>query len=489
MVSLIRVRLLVTAAITSLLVAVSPAAAEELADAAERGAWDRVSSLGQTADVNASQPDGTTALHWAAQAERPDVIASLLAAGADASVANGYGVTPLELACAAGDAESARLLLSRGADATVVRETGRTMPMTAARSGAVDVLTLLLSHSAHVDATERSGQTALMWAAAAGHADAVQTLLDAGAIVDRRTGGENGKGFTALMFAAREGRQDVCERLLDAGADIHQTIDPKRTGERNPRPQMSPLLFAVESGHFELALALVARGADPDDQRSGYAPLHALTWVRRANKGDNPEGDPEPRGSGAVSSLEFARRLVAAGATVDLPLENGRGGKAVLNVKGATPLLLASHTADLPYMETLLQLGADPDARNVDRTSTLAAAAGVGVVSLVDEDPGTEPEVIAAIRRLAALGVSLDEVDANGETAMHGAAYRNYPEAVRVLDELGATPAIWNQKNKHGWTPREIAAGKRPGSFKPSPPTIVALDEVLARTEAPLASE
>ena len=52
---------------------------------------------------------------------------------------------------------------------------------------------------------------------------------------------------------------------------------------------MSPLLLAVESGHFELALQLVEHGADPNDQRSGYTPLHAVSWVRKANLGEVAE--------------------------------------------------------------------------------------------------------------------------------------------------------------------------------------------------------
>ncbi|MDE0387342.1 MAG: ankyrin repeat domain-containing protein [Rhodospirillales bacterium] len=36
---------------------------------------------------------------------------------------------------------------------------------------------------------------------------------------------------------------------------------------------MSPLLLAVRNGHFELAVELIKAGADPNDQRTGFAPL------------------------------------------------------------------------------------------------------------------------------------------------------------------------------------------------------------------------
>ena len=103
------------------------------------------------------------------------------------------------------------------------------------------------------------------------------------------------------------------------------------------------------------------------------------------------------------------------------------------------------------------------------------ATSGVGVIA-VGEEPGTEPEVLGSIKYLVGLGLDVNAVDKNGETAMHGAAYHNYPKAVALLAELGADSKIWNRKDKWGATPSMIASGKRPGSFKPSPETIKALE-------------
>ena len=72
------------------------------------------------------------------------------------------------------------------------------------------------------------------------------------------------------------------------------------------------------------------------------------------------------------------------------------------------------------------------------------------------------------------LGAEVNAVDDNGETAMHGAAYKSLPKMVRLLSERGAEIDVWNKKNKYGWTPTMIAHGKRPGSLKPSPETIAA---------------
>jgi len=50
---------------------------------------------------------------------------------------------------------------------------------------------------------------------------------------------------------------------------------------------------------------------------------------------------------------------------------------------------------------------------------------------------------------------------------------------VQFLADKGAKIAIWNRKNKYGWTPLLIAEGHRPGNFKPPAETITALHQVM----------
>ena len=107
------------------------------------------------------------------------------------------------------------------------------------------------------------------------------------------------------------------------------------------------------------------------------------------------------------------------------------------------------------------------------------AAAGVGV-GAPEEAAGTEPEVLEAVELLLKLGADVNAVDDNGETAMHGAAYKNHPKVVQLLADKGAKIDVWNRKNKTGWTPLVIAEGHRPGlNFRPSPPTVAALHRVM----------
>jgi ankyrin repeat protein len=452
------------------------AAESRLADAAEKSDRDMVRALlKKRVDVNAPQADGMTALHWAAYLDDLETAKLLLKAGAGAKAENRYGVTPLSLACANGNTEFVETLLAAGADANTSLRGGETALMTAARTGKVGPVKALLDHGAKVDAKERRGQTALMWAAAEGHADVVELLLRAGA--DFRTSLPD-SGFGPLFFAVREGRTDVVRALLKAGADVNEGMQPRKPTGKGPRKGMGPLLLAVENGHFDLALALLEAGADPNDQRSGFTALHALTWVRKPNRGDGDDGDPAPIGSGNLSSLQFARKLVAHGADVNARLQTGKSGKGILTRKGATPFLLAAVTADAAYMRLLVELGADPLIPNAENCAPLMAAAGVGTLAPTEE-AGTEPEALEAVQLALELGGDINAVDDNGETAMHGAAYKSLPKVVQLLADKGARIDVWNRTNKYGWTPLRIAEGYRVGNFKPSAETVAALHQVM----------
>lgn len=438
-------------------------------------------------DVNAPQADGSTALHWAVDGDNPDIVDLLIRAGASVKAANRYGVTPLWLAAVNGNAATIETLLKAGADANTAVPEGETVLMTAARTGKLDAVKLLLSHGATVNAKEAwHGQTALMWAAAEGHPAVVQALIESGAEIQTRSSG----GFTALLFAARSGQIGVVKTLLDAGADMSDSL-PVRTRPRTaaaaastipaePEVGLNAFLLAAANAHYELAAWLLDRGADPNAAPQGWTALHQVSWVRKA--GASGSNNPAPEGSGTMDSLEFVRKLVAKGAVLNARVTKRPGmGVTTLNSIGATPLLLAARTADAGLMRLLASLGADPRLPNEDGTTPLMVAAGVGTQS-PGEDPGTEPEVLEAVSVALELGNDLNAVDKNGETAMHGAAYKHVPSVVRFLVEKGARVDIWNQPNKKDWTPLKIAEGIQRGmNVVSSVPTAAAIRQVLGQ--------
>jgi ankyrin repeat protein len=456
------------AAVWLLLMAVGCARADApVADLAETADSDVARFLmEERADVNAPQPDGMTALHWAAYRDDVELVKRLISAGADAKSTNHYGVTPLALACTNGNQAIVEMLLDAGADPNSAGPGGATALMTASRTGLVGPVKALLARGADVNARESKNQTALMWAAAEGHVEVVDALLKAGA--DFRT--PLASGFTPFFFAVREGRSDAVARLIEAGVDVNEIMRPK------DGPPTTPLLLAVENGHFGLAAALLAAGANPNDRPAGFTALHAITWVRKPIRGD---GNPPPIGSGKLSSLEFVRQIVTHSADLNARLEKGTSERGRFTTTGSTPFLLAARASDVPLMKLLVELGADTTIANADNCTPLLAAAGVGALGDGEEAAGTEDEALEAVRMLLDLGGDVNAIDNNGETAVHGAAYQSRPSVVQLLAERGADIGVWNRKNKAGWTPLMIAQGHRPGNFRPAPDTIVAIEKAM----------
>ena len=460
------------AADASLIDAIRAADAAGVRAAIERGA-----------DVVAVDPDGTTPIHWAAHSDDPAIVELLLAAGADPQAANRYGVRPIALACTNGNVAIVELLLDAGADPDTALAEGETALMTAARTGALDVVRLLLDRGADVNAAETwRGQTALMWAAAEGHAHVIPTMLSRGADVAARST----KGWTPLLFAVREGRIDVVQTLLEAGAGVEEALpvteETRRGGTSAERAAtgLNAFLLAAATAHYDVAALLVDRGADVNVASRGWTALHQVSWVRKS--GIAGSNNPPPPGSGSMTSLEFVRKLVAAGADLDARVtRRPPAGITRLNFLGGTPFLLAARTGDADLMRLLAELGADPLLPTEDGTTPIMVAAGVGTSS-PGEDPGTEPEVLEAVRVALELGGDLNEVDDNGETVMHGAAYKHLPKVVAFLAEAGADIDVWHQPNSRGWTPLEIVAGVHRGMNIQSSP--VTADAVRAAMEA-----
>ncbi len=451
-----------------------PAADAPLADAIEHRDTAAIRQfLGKGTNANAPQVDGTTALHWAVFHDDTETVAALLRAGAKANAINRYGVPPLAAACTNGNAVIVQRLLAAGAEANAELKGGETMLMLAARAGSADAVKALLASGAKVDARERVGQTALMWAAAEGHTAVIRTLLEAKA--DLHAAAES--GHEAFFYAVRGGHQETVRALLAAGADAKALLRSAKG------PRATPLSLALLNGHFELAIALIEAGADPNDVRTGFTPLHLIAGIRKPDSSDM--SDPAPAtGAGRLSSAGFVREIVKRGASVNFRLPKGSpkqsNTSSSVGTEGATPFLFAADRGDVSLMRELLKLGADPLLPNADGTSPLLAAAGVGT-NEPQEEAGEESEAAEAVKLLLDLGADVNTVDKNGDTAMHGAAYNISPLVVKLLAEAGANPQIWSKPNKAGGTPLFIAEGYISRLPRPDAPTIAAITKLMVK--------
>jgi ankyrin repeat protein len=403
--------------------------------------------LAQGVEVNATQPDGATALHWAAYLDDLEMAGLLLGAGAGVNSSDDRAVTPLSLACANASAAMVEALLQAGADPNAVLLTGETPLMTAARTGSASVVSALLSRGVVVDTKEPArGQTALMWAVSEQHPPVVQLLLDRGADASARSN----TGFTPILFAAREGDRESARLLLAAGVDVN---------DKGP-DGASALLVATVRGHAAFALFLLDNGADPNTDAAGYTPLHwaAGSWETSLT-GSSGISEGTLGGLQAADKLLLVKALLGHGADPNAPVVKNppRFGFNLfrLRLAGATPFLLAALAGDATLMRVLVDAGADPTLMTKDRTSPLMAASGIGFVP--GESRAAESSAVAAVKLALDLGGDVNASNDSGETALHGAAYRGADAIVQVLADHGAAV---NARTVRGDTPLLIAEGK-----------------------------
>lgn len=422
-------------------------------------------------DVNASQPDGSTALSWAAHRGDLETAELLIQAGAKVDAADEYGRTPLWLACANRHAAMVEKLLRAGANPNTALRSGETALMTAARLGSMDVVELLLAYGADVSAKEtEGGQTALMWAVAERHPEVARLLIEHGADVNARTK----SGFTPLLFAAQQGDMDSVKILAAAGAELNAATlvedEPGTTlvSLKGSVPQgTTPLLMAVAGGHKELAEFLLDKGADPNAaDLYGYTALHYAVW-------------------GPTDMLDLVKELLARGANpnarlvaepaIDLMSLLGRGRFNIITASqssavykdgspswfGATPLWLAAQIGNVDAIRVLVAHGGDPMIPTEDPmdpklgTTPLLAAAGVGrLISWKEEERVVAQREgrnnLEAVKLLWELGSDVNAVGQNGWTALHGAGSTGENEVVKFLVEKGAK---LDAMSKFGETP------------------------------------
>jgi len=232
------------------------AASSDIADAAMNRNKDAVRSLLQKkVDVNSTQVDGTTALHWAVRADDLETADLLIRAGANVSVANRDGVTPMQLAAVNGTAPMIEKLIKAGANPNAsLSKFADTALMLAARTGKVDPVKVLLDNGAQVNAIETwGGTTALMWAVSERHLDTVKMLIAHGADANVQRDGK------PVLIEAVRGGEEMLILLLEHEADINAvTVDPNGRGG----PGETALMKAVSLHDKELVRYLIAAGAD-----------------------------------------------------------------------------------------------------------------------------------------------------------------------------------------------------------------------------------
>ena len=397
------------------------------------------------ADPNALSGAGASALHLAAASGNTTAVTALLDRGADANARESeWGQTPLIFAAEFDRADAIKILLKRGADASIhskslnlTEETARDQAAARKRAEVLvsfepekhkDTTKKAVAGGADVPAPGFGGRAGAPPAATPVAADAapggfgarggrggppmpqpvgpftpaqIQAAIDSGRavllapsaakgpvveVVDTINGGIVGfqsqvgamGGLSALHHAVRQGNVSSALALLDGGAKINDPVGAEQT---------TPLLLAAINGHFDLALQLVARGADPNiGSTAGNTPLYATINTQWAPRSRFPQ--PQALQSQKTTHLELMEALLKAGAKPNVRLVQqvwyfaynncGNANCGLENIEGTTPFWRATYSLDLDAMKLLLKYGADPTLPSLRTPPPVRVAGGGG---------------------------------------------------------------------------------------------------------------
>jgi ankyrin repeat protein len=450
-------------ALSALLLVAAAPAESPVADAAQRGDAEAVRSLlRQGADANAPQPDGLTALHWAALNNDVEVVGLLAYAGAAMEPRTRVGgYTPLHLASRSGNADAVGALLEAGADPNTFTTTGVTALHFAAETNSADAIGKLLAHGAEVDAKDSFAErTPLMFAAVGNAGLALSALIEGGADLSLTTRVKDYVTVEAADEAEEERRSRIREAALDPEPDDEEPAAPGGRGRRaNARPGQAPP-DSVQADPDSAAADPDSAAADPDSAAEKPAaepepPVKALSDIEQIGKQGgftalhyaarqghreaarillDADADINQVSAGDQSSpllvalingnYDLAKELLAAGADPNLVSDDGASPVfATLNIEWSLRtwypqpgMFRKQQTSYLDLMELLLEAGADPNQR-------------------------TTTHIWYASYNAGRMGV-----DFTGATPFWRAAYAADVNAMRLLVDHGADPNIWTMK-------------------------------------------
>jgi ankyrin repeat protein len=451
--------------------------ASPVADAAMRNDVESVGTLLRGgADVNVSQSDGMTALHWAALNGSVEIAKMLAYAGAHLEAGTRIGsYTPLHLASQAGDAALVAALLEAGADANAVTATGGATALHfAAAAGSAPTITTLLDHRADPNATETAwGNTPLMFAAAANHVDAVATLVGRGADISLAS--------TVVDVVERSEADRVEQRIRDRqAAALKEIEDEARAAAEGEPAQGDEEKEEEENKEGEAAEAEGEEKTEPDETETPKEGEEAATKPKEGEEGAAAEKPKEgEEGAAAEKPKEGEEGAAAEGGENEEGEENEEGapeegekpeGEAdkkeeekrppsyaelVGGHGGLTALLYAAREGHVETVEALLDAGADINAvSGGDHTSPLLIATLNGHFDLAmmllgrGADPGIASDA-GATPLYVALNVRWAPRSAYPQQNAYKQQRTTYLDLMAALLENGAEPNV--RLSKHLW--------------------------------------
>jgi ankyrin repeat protein/GTPase SAR1 family protein len=388
------------------------------------------------ADINARCQQGQVPLHISVENGSNRITEFLISRGADVSMVDDERQTPLNLASESGNTKLARQLIDSGADVSHETADGFTPLSMASGEGYVELAKLLIKRGAEVNQALANGHRPLFLAVWHGHSELAELLIDEGAELTEDEVGD--QVFSLLAVAAGKGHLKMAKTLISKGF--------------NPT-EAQPLLLATSYvSHEGFSTDFDVKSADesPDFPRSDYH--HVLELLLQSGADVNTS---DVRGYTPL----FVASFYGCISVVEMLIHKG-AGLNVKTVSGATPLQASSVSGHLRVTQLLVQHGADVATRDNCGRNPLHNACRSGNLELVNF-------IINASQKK-----SLDEADHCGSTPLSIAARFGSVDIVRTLigtgavevessDKFGRTATTWATSHGHDAVARLLAKTDR----------------------------
>lgn len=333
----------------------------------------------------------------------------ILNSGASVNAANEVGITSLMWACSENFCEMAKFLIEKGANVNANDDYGRTPLFFAANKGASEIAQSLLERGSEVNARERVfGITPLTIAFAKHQTAVVKKLLDYGADANNR----DINGETTLMWGTKDHSPDIIVALLSKGADPNV----------KDNEGVDALMRYAILGNHEVVKVLLSAGANPNARYPEF--LKVLDWFQRVGAEDLKK---QILTSSVTKYVKLYGELQEYSVPTWLKNHDPASGKARTLEKrkefhsgrkkesGTTLLMWASGLNRPDVVESLVQAGADVNARDGNLTTPLMWASLGGnseTVKLLLSNKAS-PAVIemngATAKDLLSMAISLSE--------------------------------------------------------------------------------
>lgn len=174
--------------------------------------------LTKGADINSSNNELATSLHYAVQSGRLDVTEILLLCGSSTQSMDIYGRTPLKIAIEDRNVDMADLLIRYGASFDTTNSQGVAPVHVSVINNDFYMTDMFIYHKANLDIRDKEGNTPLMLAVWNTNYEIADLLLQSGADPDI----SDKKGYTPFMLAAQIGDTLMLSLLYKANVDIYK---------------------------------------------------------------------------------------------------------------------------------------------------------------------------------------------------------------------------------------------------------------------------